>query len=303
MSEEKDEDLIVPTKWYDALPRESWKRFELVETGHPWFEVYKITPDVYALYEPGQFQEVISYLVLGEVKAALIDTGYNMGDIKGLVEELTDLPIVVVNTHTHVDHIGQNNEFDEVAVFDHPFARENAVKGTAVERSAGALAEGMVWKPLPEGFDPSTYHIPPFEVSRWLKEGDVIDLGGRRLDVYHTPGHSPDSICLLDRKARLFWTGDIFYNAPLYVYGPTTDLDDFIESYRKMVSLFPHYDRLMPSHNETYIEKEVLERVLEAAEDIRAGRAGEYREQERRGMLIRRYDYDGFAIIVRAPQA
>jgi glyoxylase-like metal-dependent hydrolase (beta-lactamase superfamily II) len=257
MSEEKDEDLIVPTKWYDALPRESWKRFELVETGHPWFEVYKITPDVYALYEPGQFQEVISYLVLGEVKAALIDTGYNMGDIKGLVEELTDLPIVVVNTHTHVDHIGQNNEFDEVAVFDHPFARENAVKGTAVERSAGALAEGMVWKPLPEGFDPSTYHIPPFEVSRWLKEG----------------------------------------------YGPTTDLDDFIESYRKMVSLFPHYDRLMPSHNETYIEKEVLERVLEAAEDIRAGRAGEYREQERRGMLIRRYDYDGFAIIVRAPQA
>jgi glyoxylase-like metal-dependent hydrolase (beta-lactamase superfamily II) len=300
-STERDEDLIVPRKWYDALPRPSWGRFRLVETSHPWFEVYEVVPGTYALYEPGQFQEVISYLAVGEKRAALIDTGYNMGDIKGLVEGLTDLPVTVVNTHTHVDHIGQNNKFEKVAVFDHTFARENAEKGSSVDRSAGALAEGMVWKPFPEGFDPATYHIPPFEVSRWLQDGDEIDLGGRTLEVIHTPGHSPDSVCLLDRGARLLWTGDIFYNAPLYVYGPTTDLDDFIESYRRMVSLFHHYDRLMPGHNETYIDKEILERVLMAAEDVRASRAREYREQERRGITIRRYDYEGFAIIVRAP--
>jgi glyoxylase-like metal-dependent hydrolase (beta-lactamase superfamily II) len=298
-STEREEDLVVPRKWYDALPRSSWRRFKLMKTSHPWFEVYEIVPDTYALYEPGQFQEVISYLALGEERAALIDTGYNMGDIKGLVEGLTDLPVTVVNTHTHVDHIGQNSEFEEVAVFDHPFARENARRGSTVERSAGALAEGMVWKPLPEGFDSATYHIPPFEVSRWLQDGDEIDPGGRTLEVIHTPGHSPDSMCLLDRIARLLWTGDIFYNAPLYVYGSTTDLDDFIESYRRMVGLFHHYDRLMPGHNETYVDKEILERVLKAAEDIRAGRAGEYREQERRGVTIRRYDYNGFSIITR----
>ncbi|UCD45475.1 MAG: MBL fold metallo-hydrolase [Candidatus Bathyarchaeota archaeon] len=298
---DSQEDLIVPRKWHDALPRESWKQFERVGTGHSWFEVYRVTTDVYALYEPGQFQEVISYLVLGGERACLVDTGFGMGDMRGLVDELTDLPITVVNTHTHVDHVAENNLFDDVAVFDHPFARENAVTGRDHESVKRSLSEGMVWKPLPEGFNADMWYIPPFRVTRWLHDGDTVDLGGRTLEVHHTPGHSPDSICLLDREARLFWTGDIFYNAPLYVYGATADLDDFIESYRKMVALSRHYNWLLPGHNETYVDKEVLARVFKTAEDIRAGEGGEYREQDRRGTVIHRYDREGFAIIVRAP--
>jgi glyoxylase-like metal-dependent hydrolase (beta-lactamase superfamily II) len=143
--------------------------------------------------------------------------------------------------------------------------------------------------------------VPPFEVTRWLRDGDEIDLGGRRLEAIHTPGHSPDSACLLDRGSGLFWTGDIFYNAPLYVYAANTDLDQFVESYGKMVDLFPHYDRLLPSHNETWVEKGILRRVLEAARSIRAGEVGEFREGVRNGIPIRRYDYEGFALIVRAP--
>lgn len=301
MSSEESEDLIVPTKWYDALPRKSWERFEKVETSHPWFEVYELPNDVYAIYEPGQFQEVISYLAIGEEKAALVDTGYGMGDIKGLAEELTDYPIVVVTTHTHVDHIAQNHEFDEVAAYDCPFARENAEKGRDHDSLKGALEEGMIWKPLPSTFDPETWHIPPFEVTTWLGDGDVIDLGGRTLEAYHIPGHSPDSVCLLDRDARYLWTGDMFYNAPIYLYSDTTDLDEFISSYAKMVDLFPHYDWLLPGHNETHVDKEILAGVLEAAEKIRDGKGGDYREQDRRGTVIRRYDYEGFAIIVKAP--
>ena len=140
----------------------------------------------------------------------------------------------------------------------------------------------------------------PFKVSRWLKNGNTIKLGGRQLEIYHTPGHSPDSICILDRDAGLFWTGDIFYNAPLYVYGSTTNLDNFIESYRKMVDLSSNYEWLMPSHNETCIDKEILSRVLKLAEDIKAGTAGGYREQNRGSYTIRRYEGEGFAIIVRA---
>ena len=301
MSSEESEDLIVPTKWYDALPRKSWERFERMETSHPWFEVYELPNDVYAIYEPGQFQEVISYLAIGEEKAALIDTGYGMGDIKGLAEELTDYPITVVTTHTHVDHIAQNHEFDEVAVYDCPFARENAEKGRDHDSVKGALEEGMIWKPLPSTFDPETWHIPPFKVTKWLENGDSIDLRGRTLKAYHIPGHSPDSVCLLDREARYLWTGDMFYNAPIYLYSDTTDLDEFIASYAKMVDLFPHYDWLLPGHNETHVDKEILARVLEAAEKIRDGKGGDYREQDRRDTVIRRYDYEGFAIIVKAP--
>jgi glyoxylase-like metal-dependent hydrolase (beta-lactamase superfamily II) len=165
----------------------------------------------------------------------------------------------------------------------------------------GALGEGMVWKPLPPTFNPETWSIPPFKVTRWLKDGDVIDLGERRLETYHIPGHSPDSICILDRAARYLWTGDIFYNAPIYLYGETTDIDDFVSSYERMVDLFLYYDRLLPGHNETHVEKGVLARVLKAARDIRDGKGGEYRERHQRGTMVRRYDYEGFAIIVKAP--
>ena len=298
--DKKDEDLIIPNNWFDALPRSSWSRFQMVETSQEWFNVYEITPEVYALYEDGQFQEVISYLILGDEKAALVDTGYGMGDIKTLVEELTDLPIIVITTHTHVDHIGKHSEFSDIAVFDLPFARENAEKGRTQGSMKNALGTGMYWKKLPEGLTPESFHIPPFNVTKWLKDGDIIDLGGKALEVIYTPGHSPDSICILDRDSGLFWTGDIFYNAPLYVYGSTTNLDDFINSYRRMYELSDHYDHLMPSHNETFIDKEIIARVLKTAKDIKLGRAGKYREQRRGNITIRKYDREGFALIVKA---
>jgi hypothetical protein len=93
----------------------------------------------------------------------------------------------------------------------------------------------------------------------------------------------------------------MFYNAPIYLYSDTTDINDFVSSYERMVNLFPYYDWLLPGHNETYVEKEVLARVLKAAQDIRDGKGGEYKEQHRRDARIRRYDYEGFAIIVKAP--
>ena len=109
---------------------------------------------------------MISYLAIGEEAAALIDTGYGMGDIKGLAEELTDLPLIVITTHTHVDHIWQNHRFERVAVYDHPFARENADMGRGHESVKGALDEGMVWKPPPSP-------------GQSLPRGGILESGGR----------------------------------------------------------------------------------------------------------------------------
>jgi len=295
-----DENLVVHKGWYESLPRPSWKRFERIETDHPWFEVYRLPSDVYALYEPGQFEEVISYLVLGECRAALVDTGNGIGDMKGLVEELVDLPITVVNTHAHGDHIGMNHAFDEVALFDTPYSRNIAQRGRSVQEMAHCLFEGMVWKPLPKGFNPAAYRVPPFRVTRWLRDGDEIGLGGRRLEVIYAPGHSPDSICVLDGENRLLWTGDSFYNGPLYFYSAHTHFDQFVESCGRVVGLFPRYDFLLPGHNETWVEKGILRRVFNAAKEIRDGGGGDYREGVKDGIPIRRYDFDGFSIIVRA---
>ncbi|MEO1573565.1 MAG: hypothetical protein AAFU65_01240, partial [Pseudomonadota bacterium] len=88
-------------KWWDALPRASWSRFERVDVTQPWFEVYRVRESVLAIYEPGHFEEVISYLILGAERAVLFDTGLGIGDIEALVNELTELPVMVINSHSH----------------------------------------------------------------------------------------------------------------------------------------------------------------------------------------------------------
>ncbi|RLI08072.1 MBL fold metallo-hydrolase [Candidatus Bathyarchaeota archaeon] len=288
-------DVVRPREWWKALPRPIYGQLKRVESPQPWFEVYGIEPDIYAFYEPGQFEEALSYLVIGEEKAALIDTGTGIDNIRTLAEHYTELPVMVVNTHHHLDHVAGNYLFDEVAIYDHPTARRTAERGYSHREAVELLAEGLVWKPLPEGFNPNTYHVPPFRVTRWLHDGDVIDLGGRRLEVIHTPGHSPDSICLLDRGSRLLWTGDLFYTGAIYTHLPGGDIDQLIESYRRLIDLGHLYDRLMPGHNEPWIEGEMLREVLEALEEIREGEES-YIEGEDG---LRRYDYGRFSIIWR----
>ena len=299
-SNDTENNIIVPEKWYEKLPREAWERYPKVEQPDDWFEVYNLTTNVYAIYEDGQFEEVISYLVLGDERGALIDTGNGIGDISALVERLTDLPVLVVNTHTHGDHIGGNHQFEEVAVYETDFSKERAEKGQTREQMGHFLDDDMVWKEFPDYFDKEAWRIKPFKVTRWLKEGDIIDLGGRTLEIIHTPGHSPDSVCILDRENSLFWTGDTFYPAPIYIYSPTTSLDQFIESFGKMVELMPQYDWVMPSHNEPRIEKELIRECYEAAKSIKAGTAGKYSEGVAAGIKVHRYDYDRFSLIVRA---
>ncbi len=299
-SDNTESDIIVPKKWYDRLPREAWSHYEKIVQHDPWFEVYRLTDTVYAIYEDGQFEEVISYLVLGKEKAALIDTGNGIGDIKSLVEKLTDLPIMVVNTHTHGDHIGGNHQFKEIAAPDTDFSKDRAKNGQSKEQMGHYLEGDMAWKPFPSYFNPETWRIHPFNVTRWLKDGDKIDLGGRVLEVIFTPGHSPDSICLLDRANKIFWTGDSFYPAPIYVYSPTTSLDQFIKSFAKMVKYMPYYEWVMPSHNEPKIEKHLIKECYEAAKSIKAGTAGDYTEGVASGIKVHRYDYGRFSLIVKA---
>src|SRR5215468_3287712 len=89
--------------WCRALPRPEYRSLERVGVSDPWFEVYRVAPGVFAIYEPHQAEEVISYLIIGAKQAALFDTGMGISDIQKVTAELTALPIVVVNSHTHID--------------------------------------------------------------------------------------------------------------------------------------------------------------------------------------------------------
>src|SRR5215469_8339243 len=95
-------------QWCRDLPRPAYQKLERVPVADPWFEVYKIRPGVFAIYESHQFEEVISYLILGDKKAVLFDTGMGISDIQKTVRGLTSLPVMVINSHTHNDHVGDN---------------------------------------------------------------------------------------------------------------------------------------------------------------------------------------------------
>jgi glyoxylase-like metal-dependent hydrolase (beta-lactamase superfamily II) len=96
-----------------------------------WFAVDEPSPGVFRIQEPLHNENVKSFLVVGADRAALIDTGMGVGDIRAVVESLTSLPVVVINSHAHWDHIGGNASFDEVWI--HEAEADGAVKGVAKE--------------------------------------------------------------------------------------------------------------------------------------------------------------------------
>lgn len=284
--------------WYNSLPRPSYSKFKKVSTSAEWFEIYEINTNLFVFYEPRHCEEAISNLVIGENKAALIDTGCGIGDLSIAVKEVTDKPIIVINTHTHTDHLGSNWQFDDIAMFDHPLSRQISPEGVSCKTMyVEILEERLVVKPWPEGFNPTGYSLPSFKVNHWLKEGDRIDLGNRDLEVIHTPGEAPNHICLLDRVDRILFCGDLLVRGSLWTHLEGGSLKDLKESYKKLLNYIDDFDQVMPSHNEPWLDKEYLTESLAGVESVLSGQA-EYKSiTDPWGKQLRQYSFDRFSIL------
>lgn len=256
-------------QWCKNLPRPAYSKLQRIPIADNWFEVYRIRPGVFAIYEPHQLEEVISYLVLGSNRALLFDTGMGIGNIQEVVAELTKLPVSVLNSHTHNDHVGDNWRFTDIYGMDTDFTRVNA-RGSKEDAQA-ELAPNEICGALPPGFDAKAYATKPFHISHWLHDGDTIDLGRRNLKVIATPGHTPDAIALLDAKNELLFTGDSFYLGPIYLYRPEMDLDAYVASMRTLAALTPRLQLLLPSHNTPIAEPSYLPKVVSAIQQVRRG--------------------------------
>lgn len=283
--------------WWDALPRKAWSEFERIESADDWFEVYLVADGVYAIYEPGQFEEVISYLIVGADRALLFDTGLGIGDIVAVVGALTSLDVIVVNSHSHYDHIGGNHAFDEVLAVDSAFTRSRSA-GSKPDAVAGFISPDWVWKELPEGFNRSEYRSRAWTIDSIVNDGDVIDLGGRRIEVLLTPGHAPDSLCLIDREQRLLFTGDTFYLAPLYTHLEGSDFERYAETATRLAALADDVDKLLTAHNVPIVDSAYLTELDAAFRTISAGR-GSYVVTDGN----REYDFGSFSVIVRPENA
>ena len=278
--------------WPEALPRAGNQRLTRVESVLPWFEVYQVNAGIFAFLEPDHYEEVISYLILGEDCATLLDTGMGIGNIGAEVKRLTDLPITVINSHSHYDHVGDNYRFANIWAFDDDTEVANIERGLTRPECRQFLRPGSYLN-LPPGFDPDAYEIRPSLVTRRLRHLETIDLGKRTLTVHHTPGHSPGSICLLDVCDGLLFTGDTFYPGVLYAHFDESDFDAYRRSFGYLVDLLDQVSYLCPAHNEAHVPKEMLARALDGFERISAGQAA----SESRGE-IQVYHFAGFRVAV-----
>jgi len=263
--------------WCKPLPRPEYKSLQRVLPNESWFEVYKVSPGVFAIYEPHQSEETISYLIVGTKQALLFDTGMGIADIHKVVSQLTSRPIVVLNSHTHDDHVGGNWQFNFVYGMDTDFTRANA-KGSR-EAAQEEIAPDEICGDLPKGFNAASYQTKPWHISLFVHDGFKVNLGGRTLEIIATPGHTPDAISLIDRADGLLFTGDTYYPAPIWLFRPETDLDAYVASVKRLAALEPgDLERRAPlklvlgAHNVPFGEPSVLPRLVAAIEAVRAGK-------------------------------
>ncbi|HKF77598.1 MAG TPA: MBL fold metallo-hydrolase [Candidatus Dormibacteraeota bacterium] len=296
------------TRWGRDHPREGW------------FDVRELEPGVHLIGEPGH---VNSFLIQGASSAVLLDTGLGVADIRSVAEELTDRRLLVVNSHYHFDHTGGNGLFEDVAI--HRAGADLLQRPPPDGLAAGYMeytrrlleawgpykaaddlyfhlltVERLV-RPLPRGFDPATYRIVPTVASRLLDDGDVLDLGGRRLRILHTPGHSPDCICVLDEENGLLFGGDTINTGPIYAHLPESDLAGFAQSTRRLAQLEAGVRRVFVCHFlRVENEPRLLGEIAEGFERLLAGDVDMRDNVDCLDFPVREACFDHFSIFVPA---
>ena len=220
----------------------------------------------------GSPEAVYCYLIIGEEKALLIDTGYGFGDLRSAVKELTSLPLVIVNTHGHCDHVGGNAQFDEPCLI-HPKEMELAERHCREEmrrnnaermRNCVNYVTGETYCGLPEGFDLDAYAALGTGKLSEAEAGMKIDLGGRILELVETPGHTAGGLSVLDRAKRLLFVGDAA-NPFVWLF---LEESTGRESYLKMLEEIDQLpvDGYLGGHAPNVMSHEDLKRFYETAE-------------------------------------
>jgi hydroxyacylglutathione hydrolase len=213
----------------------------------------------------------LMYLVIGTHRAMLVDTGMGLGDLAGMVRELTDLPLIVVNTHGHPDHAGGNGGFEEVwlAPQDEKLMRQmttDEFRLDDLKRLRGG--EDLEYHRLAESLVP----VGPYRLQA-LQPGQIIDLGGSHFEVLPLPGHTTGSICLLNTDEKLLFTGDSIVASPVWMYlQHSTSLSTYLASLKKVRERQTEFEMLLPGHQPTPLGKDQLDSLIACAEEILDGR-------------------------------
>lgn len=205
------------------------------------------------------------FLLAGSEKAVLIDTGATSGDARKLAESVTELPLILINTHGDVDHTAGNAAFK--SFYMHPADYTNC---NVNERC------------------PDSMLIP-------LQDRDIIDAGDRPLEIIFIPGHTYGSVAILDCNNRVLYTGDSVQDGHIYMFGVHRQPETFVASLDKMISLKERYDCIRAAHGTAELPADFAEKVRYAWQQVLDGNI-ESHPEELHGQIVRTFDtkYCGF---------
>lgn len=201
------------------------------------------------------------YLLIGEARAMLIDTGYGEGNLRAVVESITKKPIMVLNTHGHYDHTGGNGCWSDAWMSKEAFS-------IARQGFAPIHAQWAAEKPYPD----YQMHV--------VEDGERIDLGGRSVEIIAIPAHNESSIAVLDKKCRLLFTGDELESGQvlLFVRNQNGGVREVAAAHKRnmqrLKSCRAEYDALCPAHNGTMLAPDIyLDDFIALDEALIAGTA------------------------------
>ena len=224
-----------------------------------WFTIDQVDESTYIISEYRHWEETHCYLLIGNDRALLIDTGLGISNIYEQVRRLTDKPVTAVATHIHWDHIGGHKYYQEFYAHEAELDWLNGRFPLPLQAVKNMVTDSCE---LPEDFCINGYAIFQGKPGRLLVDGDTIDLGGRTIQVLHTPGHSPGHLCFWEDEKGYLYSGDLVYEGTLFANYPSTDPQSYMTSLEK-IAVLP-IKQLFPGHHSLNISPELVVKMRDA---------------------------------------
>ena len=230
-----------------------------------YFKVTKLENNIYRIHEP---KDIYTTVILGSEKALVIDNGHGFGNVRKVIESITDLPLMVVNTHGHLDHAGGNYLFDEVYINfeDIPTYYKYEEEKDLMLISYDKLFKEKGIQMFSDDFDRESFMKTTTKKFLPLENHQIIDLGGRKLEVIKVPGHTVGHVTFLDYETGILFSGDAV-STTLWLYydnGITLDMYcGYLEDLKKypIKGFLPtHIDKILPIEILNILQEVIRER-------------------------------------------